>query len=856
MAPIILRIKGTKLFSPFDNIDSSNDLSVIWRVCTKVKDSLENGSRLENLSWRLWHLQQMLEVQGKGNRLRRLIPETQKRFESNDKRQGFKPNKPLKIKVRISKQNEVQDESDLINRVEQSESFVEGSQKNDFSNNTNPKSQKKILPNNQGAGNTYDPLQNNPLVPTSIDTSSQQNLLQGSSCVSSPKFNLNQNSQFQLSQVASSSLNNNVTNVYDEGFSFKDHTQPTCPSMELPENHNVLRNGFDHKQKPNPVQASELMSFGPSSFLSNGMAFGQSQIEITLDDIFPNDSNVWDQSEMHQYNPFMSNSEDVYGNSVANMWGGGSVPGQNAISAIDNDLNPNKDFDFFSFDNSAPDFKNNQLKIGGDLLKNPDKSRMDFFSNNQGLVNHSMHNDSDIYPSCSNSSSIGAQSRNNSSLTDPSDLAPLAGRSDGPKCANCGTNNTPLWRRCGPDMLLCNACGLYYRLHNKHRSKTHSQSSNRKGHENPDQLLVCSNCQTSSTPLWRRDEDGSPLCNACGLYYKLHKEKRPISLKTDVIKKRHRSENNTGHTAKRSDNKKDVNSPSSDASVDPSEKSSNSTTLNIETHGKIGHQNGILTAEPKPAIISKLPNNFSSLNSGPAIAIKPEPISQFPDQVLPVQKISDFSNADSLRDGPIQRVSSNVAFSENPYTNDYNQSNPHYQNPCNLSSQNGNFTFSSEAGSRLSSSRSSFSNNESSIPPYFSSDPRRNTSLNEGSRERFQEDSTPGSDKKINRNAIFSGDFGGIQLNNQYNNIQTGNMPNFDSIHSRTNQQGNNHLPPMFNQPQNLDPSKKSRTGSSVFSIPVPGHSQIYGQNINPNGDLNVSPLGTEVVQTDPRHWN
>jgi len=33
---------------------------------------------------------------------------------------------------------------------------------------------------------------------------------------------------------------------------------------------------------------------------------------------------------------------------------------------------------------------------------------------------------------------------------------------------------------------------------------------------------VCSNCRTTQTTLWRRNQNGEPVCNACGLYHKLH----------------------------------------------------------------------------------------------------------------------------------------------------------------------------------------------------------------------------------------------------------------------------------------------------------------------------------------------
>ncbi|EGW35744.1 uncharacterized protein SPAPADRAFT_58947, partial [Spathaspora passalidarum NRRL Y-27907] len=61
--------------------------------------------------------------------------------------------------------------------------------------------------------------------------------------------------------------------------------------------------------------------------------------------------------------------------------------------------------------------------------------------------------------------------------------------------------------------------------------------------------VSCSNCHTRTTPLWRRDPEGQPLCNACGLFLKLHGVVRPLSLKTDVIKKRQRGGGNTASTS-------------------------------------------------------------------------------------------------------------------------------------------------------------------------------------------------------------------------------------------------------------------------------------------------------------------
>jgi len=97
--------------------------------------------------------------------------------------------------------------------------------------------------------------------------------------------------------------------------------------------------------------------------------------------------------------------------------------------------------------------------------------------------------------------------------------------------------------------ILCNACGLYSKTHNgsdrplngktpSERRQTTSKSKQEQVESNPPQ--ECSNCSTSTTPLWRKTDEGKLLCNACGLYVKLHGHNRPVHLRTDVIRQRSR----------------------------------------------------------------------------------------------------------------------------------------------------------------------------------------------------------------------------------------------------------------------------------------------------------------------------
>ncbi|KAH8122851.1 hypothetical protein FP744_10001569 [Trichoderma asperellum] len=77
----------------------------------------------------------------------------------------------------------------------------------------------------------------------------------------------------------------------------------------------------------------------------------------------------------------------------------------------------------------------------------------------------------------------------------------------------------------------------------KHGSTTNLAATGGNSGENGNPT-TCTNCFTQTTPLWRRNPEGQPLCNACGLFLKLHGVVRPLSLKTDVIKKRNRGSGN------------------------------------------------------------------------------------------------------------------------------------------------------------------------------------------------------------------------------------------------------------------------------------------------------------------------
>ncbi|GJE89056.1 GATA Zn-finger domain-containing protein [Phanerochaete sordida] len=526
-----LKFKGNKSFVPFSNLGDVDSLTKTWKVCTKVASFLEQGQRLENLSWRLWHLQNLMVDTDNAKSKREFRKLSKCMGDKLDKEKGRSIEELQAPGFRRNHSTDVIQQRALERERER--------EANQNRNGTLHRMQFTFSVDQPAAPATSTPCQKPDLKPSAEfkDNKRGRPATRASNSSDSKDQPLTQRGRKQSTTSADANVSN-ATN---------DPTHLQFPS--------IFSSDFGPSALlyPSPT-LTNVMTYGEglnTNTHNNADPFSIARptIELPLDEILNADSpggwsGVFNGSEARQ------GSEATFGSQEEADMKPMANDVQASTSASAYNERPREDESMLS---SASALRGVPHVVEDVVPRTITPSRLGPNPVPSATpVNGKRPSLSLRTANGSRSSGPGATPVNSNVATNNS--APGGVKAE---CSNCGATHTPLWRRGLNDELNCNACGLYCKLHKRPRPKSmrnshgegRSQTAPRQ--ESQEVVAQCYNCHTTATPLWRKDDEGKTVCNACGLYYKLHGSARPISMKSDVIRKRarHDARRGSGHSS-------------------------------------------------------------------------------------------------------------------------------------------------------------------------------------------------------------------------------------------------------------------------------------------------------------------
>ena len=190
-------------------------------------------------------------------------------------------------------------------------------------------------------------------------------------------------------------------------------------------------------------------------------------------------------------------------------------------------------------------------------------------------------------------------------------------------CSNCGSTSTSSWRRdLSRKKLLCNPCGLHFRIHKTNKKTTPEQRALVECYQRLTQMAIrtCSHCFAKRTSRWhcvknpitgRQDH----LCEKCGVFYQENGAYPP--LKRAYIKPKISGSNGSGSGSRTSSAGPASLAPSRTSSPMPVNSQYQQPSQRSYSQPAVGHGLNY----PHPSLNSSHSNNSSSYHSDSTLSL-------------------------------------------------------------------------------------------------------------------------------------------------------------------------------------------------------------------------------------------